>query len=376
MKRTVISILLLSLLLSGCSGLLDSSYDFVETHPIETNEPEEIVSVSTYSGLLSTLRSMVEEGTEQGVISVARYDQDNVKPHMDKAITHILNKDPIGSYAVSELTYELGTSAGQSAVSISIHYLHDRSEIKKIQRPDDWQDAEAVITKALNDCEAGVVMYVENYQEVDFSQWVAVYAATNPDKVMELPEVTANLYPDTGSTRVVELKFNYQNTRDALKKMQDAVSRHFRAATILAGGEEAQADKYDTIYSLLMMNLPAQFRLETSITPAYSLLQHSVGDSRAFATVYAAMSTQSGLECLTVTGTKAGEPWYWNIICCDGVYYHLDLLECHSADAFTLRLDEEMAGYVWDYSAYPACVAPEPPPEEEPTEPQPTDPTK
>ena len=40
------------------------------------------------------------------------------------------------------------------------------------------------------------------------------------------------------------------------------------------------------------------YRIETSITPAYSLLRHGVGDSRAFAVVYAAMCQQAGLECL------------------------------------------------------------------------------
>ncbi len=359
MKRTLFLILSLSLLLTGCGGLLDSSYDFVETHPMETDNPEEIVSVSTYSGLLDTLRGMVAEGTEQGIISVARYEQDYVEAHMENAVNHILNNDPIGAYAVSEITYELGTSAGQSAVSVNIEYLKDRTEIKKIQYPEDWDGAEAVMTNALNECEPGVVMYLDNYRDVDFSQWVANYATANPDKVMELPEVTANLYPESGSTRVVELKFTYQNTRDALKVMQNAVSRQFRAISIWAGGEETQQEKFETIYSLLTVGLPAQFRVETSITPAYSLLQHGVGDSRAIAIVYAAMSTQAGLECSTVTGTKAGEPWYWNIVCCDGVYYHLDLLECHNSNSFAFRQDQEMTGYVWDYSAYPACVLPE-----------------
>ncbi len=359
MKRTLLFAILICLMLSGCSGLLDSSYVFVETHPMETVQPEQIVSVNTYAGLLQILREMVEEGEERSLISVARYDQERLEAHMEDAVEYMLHQDPLGVYVLSEITYELGTNAGQSAVSINMIYLRDRGEIKKILRPEDWAGVETAITNALNHFEAGVVLYVENWQEVDFAQWVANYATANPDQVMELPEVTVNFYPDFGNTRVVELKFAYQNTRDALKVMQDAVSRHFRAAAILAGGGESQLERYDTLYSLLMMNLTSQFRLETSITPAYSLLQHGVGDSRAVATVYAAMSARAGLECHTVTGTKAGEPWYWNIICCDGVYYHLDLLECHNADEFLLRLDEDMSGYVWDYSNYPACVLPE-----------------
>ena len=93
------------------------------------------------------------------------------------------------------------------------------------------------------------------------------------------------------------------------------------------------------------------YTLETSITPAYSLLGHGVGDSKAFATVYAAMCRRADLECLVITGTRDGEPWTWNMVCDDGTYYHLDLLSSHRG--FQELTDNEMEGYVWDYSAYP-----------------------
>ena len=98
------------------------------------------------------------------------------------------------------------------------------------------------------------------------------------------------------------------------------------------------------------------YKVETSITPAYSLLRHGVGDSRAFATVYAAMCRASGLECIVVTGTRSGEPWTWNIICQDGVYWHVDLLRCNEQGRFHKTEDSGMTGYVWDYSAYPECI--------------------
>ena len=92
--------------------------------------------------------------------------------------------------------------------------------------------------------------------------------------------------------------------------------------------------------------------------------------SRAFALVYAAMCREAGLGCITVTGTRAGEPWYWNIIQMDGRYYHVDLLQCYQVDWFEGKLDGDMSGYVWDYSAYPECKAPEEAAEpEETTEP-------
>ena len=97
------------------------------------------------------------------------------------------------------------------------------------------------------------------------------------------------------------------------------------------------------------------YKQETSITPAYSLLRHGTGDSRAFAQIYAAMCRDSGLTCMSVTGTREGEPWTWNIILDGEAYYHVDLLRCSEIGKYQEWTDEEMEGYVWDYSAYPAC---------------------
>lgn len=363
MKRSFALILAICLLLCGCSGLLDGSYLSTQPHKIQSSQTgEEIVSVSSYADLLQTLRDMVADGVESGIISVARYNQEKVGPDMQEAIRSIQTADPIGAYAVEEISYDLGTSAGQPAVSLRVSYIHDRSEIRKIQHPADWTQAEEAIARALDTCESGIVLYIRDFREMDLTQWVSNYAAANPDKVMELPEVTANFYPETGSARVVELKFTYLNSRDSLRAMQTQVQRVFTSAVYYVSSDAAESQKYSQLYTFLMERF--DYKQETSITPAYSLLQYGVGDSRAFATVYAAMCGQAGLECITVTGTKAGEPWYWNIVCCDGVYYHADLLESNQKDAFTMSSDEAMSGYVWDYSAYPACTpAPEPEPE-------------
>ncbi len=357
MKRTIPLILVFSLLLSGCANLLDGSYIYVQPHRENSSQTdEENITVATYDALLNTLRDMVEAGVESRIISVAPYDQSAVSGDLARAVEHLMTADPYGAYAVADIFYDLGTSAGQPAVAVDIDYLHGRSELRRIQRPKNWDQVEQKIADALANCDDGMVMYLDFYHESDFSQWVASYAATHPDIVMELPTVTANFYPEQGSERIIELKFTYQNTRDALRGMQTAVARLFSAASIYASSSD-EYDRFFKLYSFLM-GLSPQFLLETSITPAYSLLQHGVGDSRAFATVYAAMCVQEKLECVVVTGTKNGEPWYWNIICCDDVYYHVDLLECHVSDAFSIRFDDQMSGYVWDYSAYPICVEP------------------
>lgn len=358
MKRLIPILLLVSLLLTGCAGFLDGSFHSVTPHEEKNNQKEEqTVTASNYQELYAAICAMAERGDETGIISVENYDQAQVEPHMKRAIGQALDEDPITAYAVMEITFELGTNAGLSAVAVNITYQHNRTEIKKIRRMADMASAKDAIGAALNSCESGIVLHVDNYEAMDLVQWVKNYAAANPDKVMEAPEVTANIYPEEGDTRVVELKFAYQNSRDDLKTMQTQVQPLFDAAVVYAGRDGNEMDRFFKLYSFLMGTSP-EFQLETSITPAYSLLEHGVGDSRAFATVYSAMCRQAGLECVTVTGTYQGEPRYWNIICVEGVYYHIDLLQCHQTDLFEGKFDDGMSGYVWDYSAYPACEEP------------------
>lgn len=370
MKRVIICILLASLLLSGCTGWLNASYHSVTRYEDDgSQEDAQIVSVSSFSGMCQTLCELVASGTQSAIISVSRYDQEKVASDMERAIENVMATDPVAAYAVENIVFELGANAGQPAVALTIGYIHDRTEILKISRLETMEEAKAAMAAALDACNSGAVLYVSRFEQMDFTQWVSDYAAANPDTVMELPEVTANLYPEEGEARVVELKFNYQNSRESLRAMQSKIGSLFDAAVIYAGDDDDVQEQYYKLYSFLM-GLFQEIQVETSITPAYSLLQHGVGDSKAFATVYAAMCAKTGLECVTVTGTKNSEPWYWNIITCDGAYYHVDLLQIRLTDEFEMKIDADMSGYVWDYSAYPACVAPEAEPETEPKETQ------
>jgi transglutaminase-like putative cysteine protease len=189
---------------------------------------------------------------------------------------------------------------------------------------------------------------------MDFVQLVEDYAVQNPQIVMETPQVTVSMYPESGSDRVVELKFTYQTSRDALRNMQTQVATVVDAAVDMVSVTTQPKGKYAQMYALLMERFQV-YTQETSITPAYSMLVYGVGDSRAFATVYAALCRQADLECLTVVGARDGELRYWNIINIDGIYYHVDLLRCKEEGQFREMTDAEMEGYVWDYSAYPAC---------------------
>lgn len=358
MKRLVIAVLVICVLLSGCANILDGSYYYTTPHEnVHDQEGDTVISVENYNQLYNALSNAIEDGVQSQVISVSNYDIKKIEQDIRQIRARIKWVHPIAAYAVEDISYEFGTSAGQSAIAVTISYSRDQSELHRIREVWDVQSGKQIIASALDNCEAGVVLHMKRYTQTDFEQFIEDYSEANPQKVMETPQVTVNLYPDSGEQRVIEIKFDYQNSREDLRNMQNQVSSVFASAVLYVSGDGAQQEKFSQLYSFLMERY--EYRINTSITPSYSLLRHGVGDARAFATVYSAMCAEAGLDCKVVTGTRWGEPWNWNIIQIDGSYYHLDLLQSNREGIFQIWEDTQMEGYVWDYSAYPQCVAPE-----------------
>lgn len=357
-NRLWILILCVSLLLTGCSWFHGS---YVNVTPYQQQSgagQSEAVSARNYFQLRAAMENLVSTGTESSVIYVADYDPELVETNLQEAVEYIKKSFPIGAFAVEEISYEVGTSSGKPAIALKITYLRSKADIRRIRTVKNMDRAEVIIGDALKSYDATLVLKIENYSETDFVQLVEDYGEIHPEYVMEAPAVTADVF-GRGNTRVVELNFSYQNNRDSLKQMKTQVQPMFDAAALYVTSSAQDRQKFSQLYSFLMERF--DYKLETSITPAYSLLCHGVGDSRAFALVYASMCRRAGMECQIVTGTRNGEPWTWNMVVDNGNNYHVDLLRCSAQGSFFEMVDTQMSGYVWDYSAYPACASPQMP---------------
>lgn len=351
MKRVTAVILLAGILLSGCSTWMNKEYVSVEPY-LEKNDAhtDSVPEASSFIQLRDALVTIVESGEPDGTVIVAALEQENIDDYMQSVINYIVSNNAVGAYTVENIDYEIGTSLGRAAVAVSITYNNNLSALRKMRRVQNMDETVSLLEKSLDKCDAGLILLVEEYENVDFSQLIQDYFLLNPDSVMEFPQATVSVYPESGKQRIVDISFTYQTSRETLRQMQDAVYPVFMSARLYVSNSADDVEKLIQLYAFLMERY--EYTFETSITPSYSLLCHGVGDCKAFATVYAAMCSQVGIECHMVSGTRNGEPWYWNVVLVDDIYCHLDLLRCSADGGFYLHSDGEMYGYVWDYSAY------------------------
>lgn len=336
--------------LSGCKWM-DGSYVSVTPHQVGLSQSGEgnAREVSDYTQLCSALIDLVDSGNATGLFSLAGYAEEEAMADMARAVEYVTGIYPIGAYAVDRIDYETGTGLGSLAMQVSISYRRSREEIESIRTVRRNAGAEEAIADGLNECVDKLVLQITGYHDMDFVGIVREYALRNPDRVMEIPLVSVDINPKKGSTRVVELRFSYQTDRRTLRAMREEVQPVFSSAALYVSGQAGEWVKLSQFYTFLTERF--DYTLETSVTPAYSLLCQGVGDSQAFARVYAAMCSRIGLNVRTVQGTHNGEERWWNQVSVDGRWYHLDLL---APGGFQLMTEDQMGSYEWNREKYPS----------------------
>ena len=123
MKKGIL-MLMVCLLLTGCGP-----YVSVTPHREQRQSGQsDVAAASNYLELLTALKATIASGTEVATITVADYPPETLERGIWQAALYARSNDPIGSYAVESIEYELGTRNGIPAVSVRIDYLHNRSE--------------------------------------------------------------------------------------------------------------------------------------------------------------------------------------------------------------------------------------------------------
>lgn len=367
MKRFLAFGLLLAMAagLCGCGQWLQEEYRTVSSHveqPLPTTQEPEVEAppqVSNRNELRGAVLGLVRDWTEQGTIYVRAYDGD-ISTDLAETMDYITREDPIGAYAVDYADAELDGTAQEGEIRVRMVFRRSAAEIDAIVTVSGNNSAHSRIQSALASYTPALTLRIKAYQEEDFSAYIRRYCLENPDQVVCVPEISANLYPETGETRILELHFLYPGTREEMRELQDSLNTILSsAASYIRSGQDERE-----MAGLLSRFLCTRFDYTTTqdepTMPAYQLLCDGVAHSLSLASVFRYECTSAGLSCYLVSGSRNGVDYYWNMLRIGEAYYFVDLMRAVERGESQLLLytgdTMEEDGYVWSRGDYPAVV--------------------
>lgn len=392
MKKAIAYALVFALLLGGltaCGIWVGDEYRSVTPHGEEPysepapTEEEPPPTVHNRSELRGAVLSMITDWTEHGVILVEHYTGD-LTDDLAQTVQYAIKEDPVGAYAVDFADTEVTGDAESGSIALNIVFRRSAAEIDSIVTVSNDAIAREKILEVLTSYSPALTLRIQRYEQTDFAAYIRTYCIEHPEQILALPDLSAQVYPETGNTRILELHFLYPDTREEMRVMQESVNTILASAANYVRGQSSDAERVDRLCRFLTNRFSYTVCEDEPDMPAYSLLCEGKAHSLSFASVFLAECREAEIDCRIIEGQRGENVHYWNMIRLDGEYYYIDLMraiELEAYDPALLTMQElEEEGYVWDRSELPDTPEPTDPTQKptEQTEPtqKPTDPTE
>ena len=328
MKKIRLTALTLALCtaFSACSRFVPSSYTRVSAHSQTKSEQMDtnVVNVDDYAGLRRAIRDFVRGGVEHGVIRVQQYTG-TLEDDLAAAAYSVAREDPAGAYAVDYMTHECTLIVSYYEIHVDITFRKTLTPLSQIPYVSVLSDLERRLHEAMDGYDAVLTIYAGYDQEPDYAALAQDYYEQNLGRLMALPQITVESYPQGGKPRIVELTMHYPESSRTLESMAQQVSDTVSAASVYVRFRESAWEKLQLLYSYLTERFT--YTEEQTQTPVYSLLCEGYATSWSMAQCWALLCQEAGLECQVVKGLRGSADYWWNEVCLDGTWYHMDLMQ-------------------------------------------------
>lgn len=355
--RAAAAACLLSMALSGCSGVFDREYRYEETYEEEYSslrDDSSIQEVRNYVGMKSALLNLINNGTEHGIIRTAKYSG-SAEDDISRACFEVTRESPMGIYAVDYMTHSITRIVSYYEIEINISYKRTAEEISGVKTVRSARELQSLIDAMMKSYSGSVaVMQVStDISDEEIAAMVDSCYRSSPQDIPERPSLKINTYasPSNNIQRITEIEESFTMTREELSQ-RAAVLRSFAYSLF-------DSSTYGSISYICGSVAAAAYPAEKGITAYDALMAGQGANSEGYAMAVKLLCALSGIECYVVEGRLNGEEHFWNIVNVNGRYCHADVFEADLAgENVRFRSDGDMLGrYWWDTSAYPECAA-------------------
>lgn len=338
---------------TGCGALLERDYTQVTDHVDQTADTGDATALRAegYADLVSSAQYFVTMGAATGTVHLYQYTGD-IEQAVNNACDAILYSDPVGAYALRDVTCEYTHIVSYYECVFTYRYRRTMDQIAAIQPVNGKAAFRREVAAALTGFAGQLVLksssYYDSVETVQREIWEVYY--DTPEAALAPPKITVQLYPNRGAARVVEINLDWGLARTVLEEQAEEVS----AAAARIVGEDSGTDVTNAwlLYTRLRSGLDWSPEGESSV---YHALVEGTANSEGVAMAYRLLCDRAGITCQVVRGTRKSQVHCWNLITIDGVSWHLDVTAGENRGSF-LHTDEEMAqACSWSREDYPVC---------------------
>ena len=355
--------------LSGCVNLLEDYQESITDHQIRTpvRPPTEQDSVSDYNEFVAAvLRFILDHETNKQLLFY--HDGDDIDSELERAQSDILNHHPIGAFAVSELSFSATRIVTHFEIDIEIEYKRTKEQLDSIVTV----SSERFLQSQLLDImgvygEEAIFRSTLNVSEETVTNLVKESYYQNPHKIVMLPIVMVETFPEEGVDRIYMVRFGYTESRSMLLRYSEILTEYIRRSAGLAIGETESEILLSTVGGLMesitfnegvARALPTHGTQNLAVTAFGALFRgNAVGEG--FAMAFKAIADELGFDCYVVLGYYDDMVHAWNIVSLYGDYYHIDVAMCiaKGLEFAFLKTDTDLLemGYSWDRANTASC---------------------
>ena len=359
-KRLLALLCVPALISSRCTALLNREYSYSVPHvDYPVGDKSAVLQADNYQGLVNAILYFITEHKDTGIVHLT-YAQDDarVERDLDGAGEEVCGEDRLGVYAVEDIQYTSHRMMSYYEVTVSISYAHTVEEVASIIPVAGFAAARQSISSTMAAHGEKCVFRISYFtgDAVSLGQLVPQPWLDTPLALTQ-PRVDIALYPNSGTSRIVEVSLFWREEKTVLVERSAALEQ--RALELLENAK-LTPENLTPLALLHALNQAAVYDPRGAET-AYAVLVEGRGNALGFAQALRLLCQLTDLETTVAEGGNHDEKRFWLIVNTPEGYRHLDPTQAEPAYATDEAFAE--AGYVWDTGRYPACVEYTPPAE-------------
>ncbi|MCL2408993.1 MAG: hypothetical protein FWC96_05185 [Oscillospiraceae bacterium] len=340
MKRRIIFCLICAavVVMSGCAAIIEGEIFDITPRPIPPYErPPELDylnAAANYYELHAAVLYLITHHSESGRIVIHGYEGE-IEEDFEKVRHDILNYDPLGTFAVYDISgaeTRIGTYLG---FDIDIEYRISQRQVESILPIYSVQELTDALLRYMGEYRDEII-FRTSLPDVTANMVTALVRTLyyeNPRGIVIMPVTSAEVFPEThGDDKIIELQLRFGDESGILHQrggsLADAVRRN---AELAVGGNDeeklrALAENLiascDFDYGAAMT--VAEHGSQRTEATAYGALVAGRAVGEGFAMAFKALADELGIDTRVVLGYLNDMVHAWNKVYLDGEAYHID----------------------------------------------------